>query len=249
MSLNTKVVSVIQARMGSTRLPKKVLIPIYDDKSLIDLVYNRVSKSKLLSDVICAIPYSPADKILAQHLSNSGYKYFVGSESNVLERFYQCCCNLNADFIVRVCADRPFIHPEIIDYAIGLAIQKDWDYVSNFHLGRTYPIGLDIEVFKFSALEKAWLAKTNDYQKEHVTPYIYENCSTIFRCHYFSRAPDDASNFRVTIDEEMDFKMVSSLIKSRPEVLTSNLKTFIEILKEEVDILKINKAVIQYDKL
>ena len=249
MSVSPKVVCIIQARIGSTRLPNKVLMPVYNQKALLDMVFDRVAKAKSVSQIIFAIPGGMSDLILLEYLKKSGYKFHTGSEYNVLDRFYECSSKLKPDFIVRICSDRPLIHYELIDKAVKLAISSSADYVSNFHLGRTFPIGLDVEVLSFSALKTTWSARTTEYQNEHVTPYIYQNCDKLFTCKYFSRQIDEASQFRLTIDELQDLKMISKLIKKRPDLLTASVAKLIRVLKEEPKILNLNKGIIQNDKL
>lgn len=249
MNVSPKVVCIIQARTGSTRLPNKVLLPVYNKKTLLDMVFERVAKAKSIAQIIFAIPEGGQDLILSDYLKKSGYQFHIGSESNVLDRFYECSNELKADFIVRICADRPLMQFELIDQAVELVISSGADYASNFHLGRTFPIGLDVEVLSFSALKKTWIAKTSDYQNEHVTPYIYQNCDHLFDCKYFSRQIDEASHYRLTVDEPQDLKMISTLIKKRPELLTASVDKLICILKEEPEILSLNNGVMQNDKL
>ena len=160
------IVAIIQARIGSTRLPSKVLMNI-GGKPMLQRVIERVKESKLISEIIVAIPYEDYSQLVPLILKCKVLHY-CGSSNNVLDRIYQATPP-EATAIVRITSDCPLIDPEVIDKAIQYFLDNDIDYIYNLP---PYPDGLDTEVFSYGTLEKAWLEVTGDYDKEHVTTYI-----------------------------------------------------------------------------
>lgn len=172
-----QVVAVIQGRMSSSRLPGKVLLPI-GDGSMLDRVIGRVARAKTISKIIVATSSDPSDDPIEAHCGDIGVTCFRGSLHDVLDRFYQACATLTPELVVRVTADCPFIDPDLIDQAVKTAHDGGYDFVANRlppPYQRTYPIGLDVEVCKFSALENAWQNAKETYFREHVMPYLYES--------------------------------------------------------------------------
>ena len=209
-----KITAVTQARYGSTRLPAKVLKTVGDD-TLLDIHLKRILNSKLIDKLIVATTTEDgSDKIIDVAIKNS-VKTYQGSIDDVLDRFYKCVCDEKPDYVVRLTSDCPLIDPEVIDLIVDTCINSEYDYVSNT-LYPTYPDGIDVEVFKFSALKKAFENATLKSDREHVTPYIWRNSSAkgsnIFSS--FNVANDvDYSNVRITVDTEEDFQVIESLIK------------------------------------
>lgn len=161
---------IIQARMGSTRLPGKMLIEIMG-KPLIQHVIDRVSQSKRIDKLILATTNNPRDAVLVDIARKNSLDFFIGSEEDVLDRFYQAAKRFNIKIIVRITPDDPFKDPEVIDKAVEIFLNSKgkFDYVTNT-LPPTYPIGLDVEVFSCYALEKAWKDAKKPSEREHVTP-------------------------------------------------------------------------------
>lgn len=195
------ITAIIQARTGSTRFNNKVLKKLYN-KTLLEHIIERVENSKLVNSIVVATTTNKEDDKIENLLKNTRIKVFRGSENNVLKRFYLTAKKENSDIIVRITADDPFKDPEIIDKAINILVANKYDYVSNT-LKPTYPEGLDIEVFTFIALERAYLNAKLDSEKEHVTPYIWNN-KNLFHVKNFEN-DKDLSNLRWTIDYESDF--------------------------------------------
>lgn len=171
MEVNT--ILITQARSGSTRLPGKILKEI-NDESLLEIHLKRLNKCKNVSKIIVATTDKPEDKVIYDNAINQSFNSFRGSESDVLDRFYQALRNEKTDWIVRVTSDCPLIDPELVDNIIDFAIEKNVDYCANI-LIENFPDGQDIEVFKFSALENAWENAELLSEREHVTPYIRSN--------------------------------------------------------------------------
>lgn len=208
-----KTVIITQARTGSTRLPGKVLMKI-NDQELLAIHLERLAKSKQADQVIVATTTNEEDVLIETLSTNLGYTVYRGSEGDVLDRFYQSCKNLQPEWVVRVTSDCPLIDAELIDAVIRQATESDVDYCSNT-LIENYPDGQDIEVFKFSALEKAWSEARLNSEREHVTPFIRTNCDfkggTVFKAGNFP-CPGDYSKIRMTVDEQKDFDLIEKLI-------------------------------------
>lgn len=196
-------VLIIQARMGSSRLPNKVLKKICD-KPMLEHILKRTLQSKKVEHVMVATTLNEEDKQIDELCHKIGIDCFCGSENDVLDRYYQAAKQYNPRNVVRITADCPLIDPELIDKIINVHLNGNYDYTSNT-LVETYPDGLDTEVFKFSALRKAWENAVLASEREHVTPYIKFKGDFI----KFSIESDiDLSKYRWTVDTEADFEMV-----------------------------------------
>lgn len=171
----SRTVAIIQARMGSTRLPEKVLMNIGEEPMLWH-VYERASHASLLDEVVIATSIEPDDDEVAAFCEERGIRCNRGSEADVLDRYYQAATERNADTVVRLTADCPFLSPAVIDRIVRNHEGSDYDYVSNT-LEYTHPDGLDVEVFDMETLETAWQEATEPDEREHVTLYIRESDS------------------------------------------------------------------------
>lgn len=198
-------VCIVQARMGSTRLPGKVLQPILG-KPMIWWVMHRVSGCRLLDRVVIATTASRLDDALVELCEQEHWFAFRGSEDDVLDRYYRTATQFEADLVVRITSDCPLIDPTVTDRTVAtfLSIAPGPDYVSNT-LERTYPRGLDTEVFSMQALTTAWKEDHSTW-REHVTPFLYRNPNT-FRLHSVTN-PVDFSCYRWTVDSPEDLELV-----------------------------------------
>jgi spore coat polysaccharide biosynthesis protein SpsF len=195
------IVAIIQARMGSSRLPGKAMLPLAD-KPILGHVISRVKGSMHLDDIIVATTNRPADRRIIEYCADNSIKSFCGSEDDVLDRFYQAAKTLNPDHIVRITADCPIIDPSVIDTVISAHLREGADYSSNT-LIPTYPDGEDVEIFKRWALEAAWKEAKLPSDREHVTPYL---CKNPYRFKLATvKYEADLSDKRWTIDEEKDY--------------------------------------------
>jgi spore coat polysaccharide biosynthesis protein SpsF len=171
-----KTIAIIQARLGSTRLPYKMMLSLHG-KPIIEWVAKRVKKSKELDEIIVAIPESEENDILEKYLNLLNVKVFRGSESNVLKRFYESIKNEKPETnIVRICADNPLIDSEEIDNLINFYKENPCDYAYN-HIpkGNLYPDGLGGEIISFKLLEYLYKNVTSQHHKEHCFSYIHDN--------------------------------------------------------------------------
>lgn len=212
--MELKTILVTQARLGSSRLPGKVLKNI-EGKSLLQIHLDRLKGCSKVTEIIVATTQKEEDQIIYNKARKWGFEASRGSELNVLDRFYQAVKNKNADWIVRVTSDCPLIDPVLVDEIIDFAQSQAFDYVSN-GLVEHFPDGQDVEVFTFSALTSAWKNAKLKSELEHVTPYIRNNANgkgkDLFRITNYA-CPKNYSNIRMTVDEPKDFDLIEYLIK------------------------------------
>ena len=236
------VAAIIQARLGSTRLPKKCLKTILN-KSLLEHIVFRIKKCKTIDTIIIATTELKEDDQIIDLAKKMNINYFRGQVNNVLDRYYNAAKNNSIDTIVRITADDPFKDPNIIDQIVGFYKKNSFDYVSNT-IKPTYPIGIDVEVFSFLALEKAWNYANDSDDLEHVTLYILKNQNKFKVKNIKNKI--DLSSLRWTIDTAEDFLMAKRVY----EELYHNNKFFLmddilELLKNNPDIAKINNNIKQ----
>ena len=211
--MELKTVLITQARIGSTRLPGKVLMEI-NQTPLLKIHLDRLKKSKKVDKIIVATTIREEDNIIVELATGWGYEVFRGSENDVLDRFYQAVKNTNPLWVVRVTSDCPLIDPVLVDKIIEVTQLESKDYGSNV-IEETFPDGQDVEVFKFSALETAWKSAKKESEREHVTPYIRNNSNqkgeNLFSSiSYINNI--DYSKIRITVDELRDFELINKVI-------------------------------------
>ncbi len=197
---------IIQARLNSKRLPFKVLLKI-GNKRIIDLIYDRIKSVKTINDIIFAIPNNDLNKNLFKYLKNKGFKVFLGSHKNVLDRYFKAAKKYNADTIIRITADCPFADPKLIQEMHKFFMNHEFDYVSNT-IYRTYPDGLDVEIFSFKALYKCWKNAKSSYNREHVTSHIIT--SKNFNKHNYE-FKENLSKARLTLDCPEDYLVIKEI--------------------------------------
>ena len=251
MSEKNKIIISIQARMGSSRLPGKVLKKICG-KQMLQLMLERLSKCKLIDEIIISTTNNKNDDPIFEFTKNYGYQVFIGNEQDCLDRHYQAAKNRNAKFVCKITSDCPLIDPEIVDKVIKYFLENKnkFDYVSNVH-PTTYPDGLDVEIFSMSALEKTWKeAKKND-EREHTTTYMWKNPS-IFKIGSIIM-PNGENLFkkeRWTVDYPEDFEFIKKIYEN----LYKKDKIFLmdeilEFLIKRKDVKKINQHLIEKNKV
>ncbi|KKB79407.1 glutamate-1-semialdehyde aminotransferase [Devosia limi DSM 17137] len=201
-----KTVAIVQARMGSTRLPGKVMLDIAG-VPMIELLLRRLQRARMVDGIIVATSTAAADDRLAEHVAALGVEVYRGSEQDVLDRYYRAAQQASADVVVRVTGDCPFLDPVLVDDVITLRQARSVDYASNI-TPPTYPDGLDTEVFTFAALERSWNEARDPYQREHVTPYLRQ-------AEVFTRegqaSETDYSGLRWTVDEASDLRVARAV--------------------------------------
>ena len=209
-----KIIAITQARTGSTRFPEKILKKI-NGESLLEIHLNRIKQASKIDEIIVATTTNDKDDVIEKQFSGQNVFVFRGSEDDVLDRFYFALKERNPTYIVRLTSDCPLIDPKLIDFVVEKAIENNVDYCSNTLL-ETFPDGQDIEVFTFKALEKAWTEAQKASEREHVTPYIKNNSNFynkgLFKAINISSEKGNFKDVRMTVDEPLDFKVISMLI-------------------------------------
>ena len=204
-----KIVALVQARMGSTRLPGKVLKLIVG-KPMIELLLMRLSKSSELDDIVVATSKEDQNDQLQSVVESLGYQCFRGSEKDVLNRLYESAKSVNADVIVRITGDCPLVDPVLVDQCIQGFKKSKVDYFSNVNPA-TYPDGLDIEVMSFTSIERANNEANSEFDREHVTPYIRNSSSFVKGS---MNHTEDLSDQRWSVDEPEDFIVVTNVFEN-----------------------------------
>jgi spore coat polysaccharide biosynthesis protein SpsF (cytidylyltransferase family) len=229
---------IVQARMGSSRLPGKVMKKI-GDKFLLDYVLEQLKSSKNIEKIIVATTTLTSDDIICKYVSSKNIKFFRGSSDDVLDRYYQCAKKFTVDTIVRITADNPLIDPNIIDRVINEFSNKKVDYITNT-LDRTFPYGTEVEIFSFKSLEKAWKNAIKPSEREHVTPFIRDPKNKFILMNI--KHSENHSYLRYTVDRMSDLKLVKEIIKNistRPIVIQDIIKLY----KQKPEIFEINKNI------
>ena len=227
---------IIQARMGSSRLPGKVMMELDRGKSVLDYVMDQLSFSRLIDKKIIATTDLEQDDVIEQTADRLNYECFRGSAENVLDRYYQCSKKYHINNILRLTSDCPIIDPQIVDKVIEMYLTGKYDYVSNT-LVKTFPAGTDVEIFSFELLEKAWKNGTLSSEKEHVTPHI-RNRKIDCRLGNLENTNDE-SHFRWTLDRSEDLELIKQIIKNidKKPIL---LKHILNLLSKKPELVKIN---------
>lgn len=234
-----RVVAIIQARMGSSRLPGKTLADI-SGKPLIGHVIERTRASNTVDAIVLATTIEEIDKPLLDVAKIYGAMGYAGSPNDVLDRFYQAAVLSGAEVIVRVTADDPFKDPQVIDRVVNYLLDHEGlDYASNT-IEPTYPEGLDIEVFTFKALQRAWNEAKLTSEREHVTPYIWKNPQkfNIFNVRY----EHDLSALRWTLDYEEDLNFTREVYARLYHGQIFLMDEILELLTKQPALLEINQG-------
>lgn len=227
-----KVAAIIQARMGSTRLPGKVLKKVLG-KPLLEYQIERVLRAKSIDEVIIATTTNRRDNPIIQLCQQLSIPFYRGSEQNVLSRYYETAKQFNADKVVRLTSDCPIIDPEIIDRVVlyFLKNQHKYDFVANT-LKRTYPRGMDTEVLSYEVLKKIHEQAIEKLYREHVTSYLYSHPDefSLFNIEH----ERDESKYRLTVDTPEDFDLIEKIITTLyPMNKTFTLNDVIRLLEEK----------------
>lgn len=234
-----KIVAVTQARYGSSRLPGKVLKEV-NGKSLLSIHLKRVLASKKINKLIVATTTEPEAKLIEEIAIENNCSVYKGSLNDVLDRYYQAVKDEKPDYVVRITSDCPLVDAEIIDAVISTCIQQNADYCSNT-LEATFPDGMDVEVFRFSALETAWKEAILQSDREHVTPFIWRHSSAKGGDRFNGSvvySTSDLSNIRVTVDTANDFDLINELILAIGD--SASWKEYVRYLNEHPNLLTIN---------
>jgi spore coat polysaccharide biosynthesis protein SpsF len=239
------VVIIIQARMGSTRLPGKIMKQVLG-KTLLEYQLERLSRVTLADQVVVATTSNDNDTPIVKLCTELGVAYYSGSEDDVLARYYEAATQYNAQVVVRITSDCPLIDPLVVDQVIGyyLEHQNNWDYVSNTFPQLTYPRGLDTEVFSYRALQEAYHEAVDASEREHVTIFIKRRPER-YRIFNYTYQRDESMN-RWTVDTPEDFELirriVTELYPKRPQF---TLEDCLQLIESNPDWKLINAQIAQ----
>jgi len=241
-----KFIAIIQARCGSSRLPGKILIDICG-KPVLQRVIERVQKSKYVEEVIVATSITHDNLPVMALCANLGVRVFAGAEHDVLDRYYQVAKLLMPEYIVRVTADCPCYDWDILDAAID-AMHLETDYLCSSN--ETLPDGLDIEIMKFSVLEKAWNEAKLSSEREHVTLFIHNN-SKDFVIQKLDSPCGNNGHIRLTLDEDSDLLLIRQVYERLHEAKNHDFLTtdILQLLESHPDLLKINEHITRNEGL
>jgi spore coat polysaccharide biosynthesis protein SpsF len=230
---------IIQARIGSRRFPKKVLAKI-ENKPMIWYVIERIKGIRGIKQVVLVTTKNSQDKILLKIAKDCNIMSFKGKTCDVLDRYYKCAIEFDADPIIRITGDCPLIDSKIIEKMLNFYMKHDYEYLSNIY-PPTFPDGLDVEIFSFKTLEKLIKKAKLVSEKEHVTSYI-RNHPKEFKIFNYENTIN-LSRFRWTIDERKDLTFVRTIYKKmRPKVVFS-MQSVMKIISKDPNITKINSDI------
>jgi len=243
MAAEQRIVAIVQARMGSQRLPGKVLADI-SGRPMLECVVSRVKRARQPDEVVVATSHAPEDDPIEALCARLGLPCSRGSAVDVLDRFHQASMERQAEVIVRITGDCPLIDPELVDETITAFRQAApaVDFASNrLPWDRTYPIGTDTEVCSRAALDAAWREADQAHQREHVMPYLYENPAR-FRVLHVQSSDPELGKMRWTVDEAEDLIFVRE-VYSRFGRDDFSWRDVVDLLRQEPELARLNMAV------
>jgi spore coat polysaccharide biosynthesis protein SpsF len=230
---------IIQARMGSTRLPGKVLMDV-NGKSILENLLDRLSPATGVDEIIVATTNLPEDDAIESFCANKNIKCFRGSDWDVLDRFYQAVGMLEnkPEDVIRICCDNPLHHHIVLQKVLDAYKESGADYLSNSnHEPDFLEDGFDVEVFSFHALEQAWKKADLLSQREHVTPYIKN--SGEFKCEWIRTNPD--YHYKLSVDTPNDLLLAQKIFSSFENSISFGMDDVVELLEKHPDFLEINR--------
>jgi len=236
-----KTLAIVQARMGSSRLPGKVLMDL-GGESVLARVIHRLRRAALVDKIVVASSTSEKDDAVVRECERLQVLSFRGSEHDVLDRYYRCAELQRAAVLVRITADCPLLDPELVDLTIRAFLAENCDYASNA-LVQSYPRGLDVEVLSRAALTRAWTKAHSPHDREHVTPYLYEH-PELFRL-VSVMADADYSHHRWTVDTLEDLELVRSIYARFENQNCFSWREVLKLMQREPQLAEINAHVVQ----
>lgn len=231
------ITAIIQARIGSARLPGKVLLPL-GDTTVLGSTVRQVRQAKKIGEILVATSDQQDDDPIAEECVRLGVSVFRGSLDDVLDRYYSAARKFGAEDICRVTADCPLIDPEIIDRVATEYEKERCDYISTGRISSTFPDGMDTEIFSFTALERASREATLPSEREHVTPYIWKH-PELFKISEVQN-DTDLSALRLTLDEPADYEVLKEIVA---EVRPLSMNAIVKYLEAHPEIAAINQTI------
>jgi len=237
----SRTVAIIQARMGSSRLPGKVLADI-KGRSMLERVVRGARRARLVDQVVVATTTDARDEVVVAECARLGVPAFRGSENDVLDRYHGAARAFEADTVVRITSDCPLIDPALIDRVVGELFRQQADYASNT-LVLSYPRGLDAEAFTMASLATAWESATVSYERVHVTPFLYRR-PTLFKLVNVA-CEEDVSALRWTVDTPDDLKLVRGIFDRLAPMDDPGWEDVLGVVRREPELREINGHVRQ----
>jgi glutamate-1-semialdehyde 2,1-aminomutase len=235
-----KTVAIVQARMGSSRLPGKVMKPV-GGAPMIDFLLGRLARAKKVDQIVIATTDQARDIPFAAHVRQLGYTVFSGNETDVLDRYYQAARQAGADAVIRITGDCPLVDPDLVDLVVAEFKSRRVDYLSNVDPA-TFPDGLDTEIFTFAALEKAWKEAKQPAEREHVTPYLRAGKA-------FTKAviknEEDFSALRLTVDEATDLEVIRNIAGHFAPDTGFGWRDVVELHRSKPELFQANRHMIR----
>ena len=227
------IVAVVQARLGSTRFPGKVMANI-DQRPLIEVLIERLSLAESIDQIIVATTTNRRDDILVDFVRSLSVEVFRGDEDDVLDRYYKLAVKYKLAHVVRITGDCPVIDPQVVDLVVGAYGEGKVDFASNID-PRTWPDGLDTEVFTFALLENTWRTARSAYLREHVTPSM-RNSLEIRKTNVSNEI--DISRERWTVDEPLDMKVVRDIVRYFSPSVKFSWQDILEMMAKHPEMFK-----------
>ncbi len=238
-----KIVATIEARMTSTRLPGKVLMPLAG-KSVLERLIERLRRSTYVDDVVVATTTNVPDDAIVELCEKLGCHYFRGSEDDVLLRVLQAAQHYDADIIVETCGDSPLIDHRHVDQLLDLFFEGEYDYVSN-GLDESFPIGFDVKIFSTSTLQYINSVSQDPYDHEHVSPYIYNHPEKYKLGRMSAEGKMRRRDIRLTLDTKKDYELISlvfeRLLSQNPDFSAEEI---IDLFEKEPELANINRELL-----
>ena len=236
----TGIVTIVQARSGSTRLPGKIFLPLAGEPLLVRMV-QRVRSAKLVGRVVVASTTDPADDRTEELCRINDIPCYRGHPTDLLDRHFQCGKTFAADVVLKIPSDCPLIDPALIDRVIGKYLTSQADYVSNLH-PPSYPDGQDVEVMPLHVLEQAWRESNRDFEREHTTPYVWERPAKFRIVNVEWETGQDLSmTHRMTIDYPEDYEAIRRIYDALfPKNPWFGLTEIMQLLRDKPELCAIN---------
>lgn len=241
-----KVGAIVQARMGSIRLPGKVLKNLSKNDSVLGVLIKRLKSSKELDNIIIATTPDEKDKAIIEEVKNYNVDWYIGDEENVLKRYYDAAKKYTLSIIIRITSDCPFIDPKILDDMIRFYKLNNYDYIRNVDETTNFSRGFEIEIFNIEVLKETFSRAKIKSEKEHVTYYIYTHPEKFTLYSYNVENLKKFENLRLTIDEEDDLLMCREVYKKLIEKGKNydfSIYDIIELVEKNPSLMDINKHV------
>ncbi|MDC0186973.1 glycosyltransferase family protein [Candidatus Nitrosopelagicus sp.] len=230
---------IIQARMGSSRLPGKTLKSINGKTPMLQFQLNQLKFSKSIDKIVIATTTLVSDNLIVDFCKKNNLDFFRGQSKDVLDRYYQCAKINDFPIIVRITSDNPLIDPKIVDDVIKVFLNSNCDYMST-ECPKTYPLGFAVEIFNFKSLKKAWDKAKLPSEREHVTPFLIKNKNIFKHCNHPYKK--NFSHIRCTVDTNDDFRLIEK-ITQKLVMNPIHLENVLELFSNEPNLLEINKHI------